>query len=357
MSEVAVGVQGVNLGRDGELSLLEIYGEDEMTYVFDIKTLQDSAFQEGHLVKILESRHIRKVVYDIRSACDSLHHHYNVSLENIYDLQVLYQVVHNERSSHLKRFDTALCAPGVVDPSEIDFVRIVKAKGKAFYQIEKGGSPTVWNDRPLHRNLLRYLALNLKYTMRMKSLWKSKATEHFVRSTSEARVWTMISSPIAVFGGSRMGICDFSVHGEAPANATTPGKTSASPPSSRVSAKGSDLTNNTYLWWSSPCEEEKQNTRVESQELTQFFNEGDSSTKTFMKNLNSSMKNYDEVLFDSLNWEFWWKDTLQADAVDENLNPPEKHQERLLPKRVPVRRLMFQSRPVSPSKALDTVFE
>ena len=47
------------------------------------------AFDQGGLKELLESRRVRKIIYDGRADADALFHLFGVRLSNVYDVQVL----------------------------------------------------------------------------------------------------------------------------------------------------------------------------------------------------------------------------------------------------------------------------
>lgn len=84
---ILLDFQGKSLGStDGDLSLLQI-GLPTKTYVVDAVAL------DGFIPKIapyLQSRAIRKVVWDGRLGYSELWHRYGIRLENVLDLQLVY---------------------------------------------------------------------------------------------------------------------------------------------------------------------------------------------------------------------------------------------------------------------------
>lgn len=90
-----IDLKGNNLSRDGTLSLLTILVEPRHTvHLLDITTLGVDAFSiagsGGQTIKrILESRDVVKVFFDIRNASDALFGLYNIRVEGIEDLKLL----------------------------------------------------------------------------------------------------------------------------------------------------------------------------------------------------------------------------------------------------------------------------
>ncbi|XP_067947535.1 uncharacterized protein [Watersipora subatra] len=78
-SLLSVDCEGVNLGRDGELCLLQVATSSKI-YLFDIVALKEMAFSAG-LKDILESSTITKLFYDCREDCNALKYQYNVEVK------------------------------------------------------------------------------------------------------------------------------------------------------------------------------------------------------------------------------------------------------------------------------------
>ncbi|XP_067947528.1 piRNA biogenesis protein EXD1-like [Watersipora subatra] len=78
-STLSVDCEGVDLGRDGELCLLQVATPSKV-YLFDIVALKGTAFSAG-LKDILENSTITKLFYDCREDCNALKHQYNVEVK------------------------------------------------------------------------------------------------------------------------------------------------------------------------------------------------------------------------------------------------------------------------------------
>jgi len=89
---IAVGAQGVNYGRNGAISLIEIATPEDEVFIFDITTLRASAFEAG-LRHLLTNLNITKVFYDARTFCDALFHIFSILPTPVLDCQVLYMTL------------------------------------------------------------------------------------------------------------------------------------------------------------------------------------------------------------------------------------------------------------------------
>jgi len=84
---ILLDFQGTYLGNtDGDLSLL-LLGLPTKSYVVDAIALEDRL---PKLSPFLQSRKLRKVVWDGRLGYSELWHRYGIRLENVLDLQLVY---------------------------------------------------------------------------------------------------------------------------------------------------------------------------------------------------------------------------------------------------------------------------
>ncbi|KAF8986380.1 hypothetical protein BDQ17DRAFT_1376178, partial [Cyathus striatus] len=92
---IAVDLEGINLSREGRISIMQITAEGSSTvWLIDITTLDATAFNHvdanGRSLKgVLESLDIMKAFYDVRSDSDALYNLYGVFMRNVYDIQLL----------------------------------------------------------------------------------------------------------------------------------------------------------------------------------------------------------------------------------------------------------------------------
>jgi len=93
---IAVDCEGVNLGREGRLCLVQIATANK-SYLFDVVEGGKDLFQHG-LRKLLEDSSIMKVMHDCRLDSDALFHEHQVTLQCVYDTQIGFAIV--ERQQH-----------------------------------------------------------------------------------------------------------------------------------------------------------------------------------------------------------------------------------------------------------------
>src|SRR2546421_7794707 len=93
---IFIDLEGVNLGREGELCLLAIHHTiSKRSFVIDVHCLGASAFStpasDGTttLKTILESPIIAKGIFDVRNDSAALYHGFGVRLQCMHDIQLL----------------------------------------------------------------------------------------------------------------------------------------------------------------------------------------------------------------------------------------------------------------------------
>lgn len=85
-SIVGMAAEGVSIGRNGELCLLQLATQSHV-FIFDMLVLGAVAFKDG-LAELIQCPRVLKVVHDSRLVSDMLFHKFGVNLINIFDTQV-----------------------------------------------------------------------------------------------------------------------------------------------------------------------------------------------------------------------------------------------------------------------------
>ena len=181
-NELAFDCEGVNLGRGGKMTLIQIGAKSDTVYLFDVLVLGKDLFSVG-MKDILESPTIYKYMYDCRCDSDSLYHEFNVKLTNVLDMQLFEFIVRPTAGKRLRNatkpehYDAPVvrglrrAIEDYVTPSQIHGIGFNDLK-----QFKDAGSdvmvlePTVWRYRPLSKGLERYAALDVEM------IWKISGT-------------------------------------------------------------------------------------------------------------------------------------------------------------------------------------
>ncbi|OWF49749.1 protein RRP6-like 1 [Mizuhopecten yessoensis] len=149
---IAVDAEGVQLGKDGPLTLLQVGTLDHVVYLFDIHTNKD-LFIQGKLQDILTSTKIKKVIHSCSGDSAALYYQFNIRLRNVFDTQVAHLVIQEgegrELASMLKLED--LCKKY----SSVAKVADQKDAIKDMWVKEIGD---LWARRPLSDDMVEYAA-------------------------------------------------------------------------------------------------------------------------------------------------------------------------------------------------------
>jgi exonuclease 3'-5' domain-containing protein 1 len=177
---VAVDFEGVSLSREGRLCLAQIASVDVTQPVFlvDVVKLGFDAFGKGKLGALLQSATIVKLIFGCRSDRDALFHQFGVTLQNVYDIQVVYCMRCDElagfRVGRLKGLKAALGdCPGLDFQRRTEIVKVKQTGAAAYADAENGDA---WEKRPLPHELIEYAAVDVQYLHLMYDEWK-----HFMK--------------------------------------------------------------------------------------------------------------------------------------------------------------------------------
>ena len=161
---VAVDLEGVDLGRPGEICVVQgAVAAEGPVFLFDICSLGADAFAPGGdtLRALLEDASLEVLLFDLRADANALFYHFGVALARPVDLQLL-DVAHRllkglpcrsvsglgylvEKTPHANLTDAAR-----------ERLASVKAAAHELFVPERGGSYEVWRARPLPPLLLEY---------------------------------------------------------------------------------------------------------------------------------------------------------------------------------------------------------
>ena len=193
-------LEGVNLSRDGSISILQIFAEpDNHVYLVDIHSLGAAAFTTpatagGTTLKsLLEDIAIPKVFFDVRNDSDALFSHYLIELQGVEDVQLMENATRGPTSSKrlLNGLERCIKQDAPISNGEKQTWKAIKNRGAALFNPKNGGSYAVFNMRPLAPDITAYCVQDVKflpqlrarYWARLGVQWKAK-----VKSKTTARV-------------------------------------------------------------------------------------------------------------------------------------------------------------------------
>eukprot|EP00930_Biecheleria_cincta_P019358 TRINITY_DN14796_c0_g1_i1.p1 TRINITY_DN14796_c0_g1~~TRINITY_DN14796_c0_g1_i1.p1 ORF type:complete len:300 (+),score=58.29 TRINITY_DN14796_c0_g1_i1:13-912(+) len=194
---VAVDIEGVRLGRDGSICIIQVACADGSVFLFDVVVMGASIFGMG-LKQLLESESVAKMFYDCRSDADALFHLYGIRMQHVLDMQVLCAKATSPRT-HLQGMAKAL---GHVLPyAERQRIQGIKQAGLRMFAPEHGGKLEIWTLRPLPAILQTYCAADVIHLFSMFAKWEGCLEHSTLRAISETRMrarvdWTSTDPPL-----------------------------------------------------------------------------------------------------------------------------------------------------------------
>lgn len=147
---ISVDAEGVNLGKEGPLTLLQIGTIDGQVYLFDVH-VNPEIFRRGKLIEILQSDKIVKVMHSSKGDSAALFFQFDIQLQNVFDTQVAHLVIEEHKGRILPRCIklSDICCTY----SENAEVSEEKDEIKQLYATEIGN---FWEIRPLTDEMIAY---------------------------------------------------------------------------------------------------------------------------------------------------------------------------------------------------------
>jgi exonuclease 3'-5' domain-containing protein 1 len=182
-----IDLEGVKLCRYGTVSILQIHVLPvRHTYLVDIHVLGAAAFnsmqqpvsgfnERPSLKSILENKDIPKVFFDVRRDADALHWHFGISVDGIWDVQLM--EVASRRGNRKRLSSLQQCV--VVESSDKQF-SVTKHRGQEMFDPNKGGSYQVFNQRPLSEEIIRYCAEDVQQLPLLWSIYYDKISQRWM---------------------------------------------------------------------------------------------------------------------------------------------------------------------------------
>jgi exonuclease 3'-5' domain-containing protein 1 len=190
--EIFLDLEGIRLGKDGTVSLLQFTRGGKDTRVFVLDIFQMPHFLAGRLQKILESEQWTKFMFDPRGDSSNLFEEYGIVMRNVVCLQ-LAEIAFDRQNGMRRRFVNSLAnvIKRVTEQQEQEYICEIKDKGKSLFSPDRGGGYEVFEQRPLLPILVKYAAIDVEYLERIKQcFWDVLSVEwkEWVRFESHRRV-------------------------------------------------------------------------------------------------------------------------------------------------------------------------
>jgi hypothetical protein len=161
---IAVDLEGVDLGRHGEICIIQVTTSRRGTpiFLFDVVALGKALFSGGDgLAGLLEDPSLKKLFWDVRSDASALFFQFGVQLRGAVDLQ-LHDVAQRKLAGipcfKISSLGFVCEKTRLAQLTEEERERLAAVKGRALemFSPAKGGSYAVWKQRPLPACLLEY---------------------------------------------------------------------------------------------------------------------------------------------------------------------------------------------------------
>ena len=150
---IAVDLEGVDLGTDGTLCLMQLATPDQL-YLFDVAVYKDGI--PPGLRKILEDPHVTKLMHDCRKDSAMLSQH-NIRLDGVFDSQVADILIRRNMTGQMPAYvrGLSLVLEQYLGISE-DHLAVKKTGREMMREDER-----VWARRPIPDDLQKYAAFDV----------------------------------------------------------------------------------------------------------------------------------------------------------------------------------------------------
>ena len=205
-SVFAFDLEGVNLGRDGQVTLLQIAVNESVVFCFDLLLLGPTLLGPDFLGPIFVSPHLIKLCFDCRVDGDVLKSHFGLGLQCIYDIQILYTMLFQAKGDRfLKGLRHVLQHSGIITcRTQLHHVLSAKTKIKALMATDT----QLFKARPLSAELLQYCTADVIFLLRMYCIWRHLRHHDQIIAMSMCRLHSFIARS-ADIPSRQMSVLDF----------------------------------------------------------------------------------------------------------------------------------------------------
>jgi exonuclease 3'-5' domain-containing protein 1 len=161
--DINVDFEGIDLSKTGTVCLGQFHVRGSRTvFLVDFIEITDP-FQacQGRLKNIVESKNIRKIIFDPRNDSDAIFHQFGVTIQNLICLQ-LCEVALRRQSGIGVNFLLGL-GKVMENHLSLEVVNSIKQAGKQLFAPELGGRYDVFRERPLQKEIIEYCAIDVFY--------------------------------------------------------------------------------------------------------------------------------------------------------------------------------------------------
>ncbi|CAK1355966.1 hypothetical protein CB0940_00368 [Cercospora beticola] len=148
--QLAVDLEGVSLGRDGDISIVQIFlAPKKVCFLVDVFTLGSVAFKTAGRVSrtttiasLLEDPQVKKLLFDCRTDNEALAHLYGVHMRGVVDVQLMYSATRTETRQRTKLFALSLVATRCANISKDDEANFHSINNWGMAALVLGGKTT-----------------------------------------------------------------------------------------------------------------------------------------------------------------------------------------------------------------------
>ena len=182
-------LEGVRLSRYGSISIVQLFVlPRNHVFLIDIFVLQRDAFRIANqsgtdLRSILESPLVPKVCFDIRNDSDALFAHFAISMRGFNDVQLLEIATRSYSKERVAGLAKCIESDAQLTTEAKEAWKATKQKGLSLFAAEHGGSPEIFNTRPMLQDLIDYCTQDVVY---LPVLWHTYSRK--ISKTWAARV-------------------------------------------------------------------------------------------------------------------------------------------------------------------------
>ena len=180
--ELYVDTEGISLSRHGELSILIVHIETATfshTYLLHVHVLGRPTFYmksscgKHSLKTIFEDNRIPKVLFDCRMDSDAMFGQFGVLLGGAIDLQLMYLATRGGGPRGLPGLEACLLTHLNISGEERAWVTEAKARGQKLWRPRCGGRMAVFNDNPLHPDIVNYCVVDAAYLPQLYKIYNA----------------------------------------------------------------------------------------------------------------------------------------------------------------------------------------
>lgn len=167
VSEIALDCEGLNLGRMGKLSLIQLCaGVGQACYLIDVLHTTPQAPLVSALRSILQQENICKVIHDCKTDSDALLHLLNIKLCSVHDTSAWNNTLrHWVSHTHADNKDKWVCDENLNNTLRRYNLPENTHRDRTVYQTH----PSFWLDRPMTEQMIQWASADIRSLFGLRS--------------------------------------------------------------------------------------------------------------------------------------------------------------------------------------------